>query len=91
MADEQLTCARCGKALGPGEANMGPPLITAAELARMAVKTPALLAGPPLPDVAYCADCRQIVAKQRTIEQVKVLGFLILLLALVALLIFVLL
>lgn len=85
MAEDDLTCARCGKTLAPGEAQMGQPLITARELARVALKTPTAVAGPTLPDVPYCAACRPIVAQQRTTEQVKVLGFILFVLILVAL------
>ncbi|HEY1014605.1 MAG TPA: hypothetical protein VGE07_17985 [Herpetosiphonaceae bacterium] len=73
MSEEQLACARCGKTIAPGEAQLGQPLIKATELVRMAVKTPALLAGPPLPEVPYCADCRPIIARERTNEQLKFL------------------
>ncbi|MBA3469212.1 MAG: hypothetical protein H0T53_06155 [Herpetosiphonaceae bacterium] len=85
------TCSRCGKPIAADEVHMGQPLITAGELARIAVKSPAALAGPTLPDVPYCAECRPIVAQQRTMEQLKVLGFILFLLILVALGIFVLL
>jgi hypothetical protein len=89
MSEETLKCARCGKALAPGAALMGQPLITAGELARMAVKTPAMLTGPALPDVPYCADCRPIIAKQRTNEQLKVLLSVLAVLVLIAVLVMV--
>jgi hypothetical protein len=91
MTEAALTCARCGKTIAPDEAHMGQPLITAGELARIAIKSPAALAGPTLPDVPYCADCRPLVAQQRTMEQLKVLGFILVLLILVAAGIFILL
>ncbi|HYF61736.1 MAG TPA: hypothetical protein VD886_02915 [Herpetosiphonaceae bacterium] len=89
MSEEPLRCARCGKALAPGEAKMGQPLITAGELLRLAVKAPAALGGPPLPDVPYCADCRPLIARQRTNEQLKILVGMLAVLALVAVLIMV--
>ncbi len=90
MSDKPLNCARCGRPLAPDEAHMGQPLITAGELARIAVKTPAMLVGPPLAEVPYCAECRPLIAKQRTREQLKVLLALLALLALVAVLVWVL-
>ena len=65
MSQETLTCARCGKSIPPGEAKFGQPLIKAGELVRIALKTPALLAGPPLDEVPYCAECRLLVARER--------------------------
>jgi len=91
MTETAETCTRCGKTLASDQVHMGQPLITAGELARIAVKTPAMLAGPSLPDVAYCATCRPIVAQQRTMEQIKVLSFVLLVLILIAVGIFVLL
>jgi len=91
MTETALTCARCGNSIAPDAVHMGQPLITAGELARIAMKSPAALAGPTLPDVPYCATCRPIVAQQRTMEQLKVLGFILVLLILVAVGIFVLL
>lgn len=87
MSEETLQCARCGKALAPGEAKMGQPLITAGELLRIAVRTPAALSGPPLPDVPYCAECRPLIARQRTNEQLKVLLGILAVLAIIGVLI----
>lgn len=89
MSEEPLQCARCGKALAAGEAKMGQPLITAGELLRIAVRTPAALSGPPLPDVPYCAECRPLIARQRTNEQLKVLLGILAVLAVIAALIWV--
>lgn len=83
MTQEALTCARCGKSISPGQEKMGLPLITAGELVRMAVKSPAMLMGPPLPEVPYCAECRLLIARERTNEQLKVLLGMVVILALV--------
>ena len=91
MTETAVTCTSCGNTLAPDEVHMGQPLITAGELARIAVKTPAMLAGPSLLDVPYCATCRPIIARRRTMEQIKVLSFVLLVLILVAAGIFVLL
>ena len=83
MSQQELICTRCGKAIAPGAEQMGQKLITAMELARMAVMSPAMLTGPALPDVSYCAECRPIIARERTAEQLKVLVALMVVLALV--------
>ena len=80
------TCTRCGKAIAPGEEKMGQPVISAGEFVKTALKNPSLLSGPPLPDVPYCAECRPLVAKERTRAQMIVLLGIIGILALIAVL-----
>ena len=89
MTEQQVQCARCGKPLAPDEAQMGQPLITAGELLRTVIKTPGILTGPPLAEVAYCAECRPIIAQKRVSEQLKVLGLMLLILSVVAVVIIV--
>ena len=91
MTEQSLQCARCGKTLTPDDAQMGQPLITAGELLRTVIKTPGILTGPPLAEVAYCAECRPIIAQKRVNEQLKVLGLMLLGLSLIAFVIIVLL
>ena len=83
------TCARCGKALAPGAGLQGEPLITAMQLAgtiaRTAVKAPGTLGDvllKPLPQVTYCADCREVVSERRQAEQMKFLVGVVLLVVL---------
>ena len=83
--ESSTTCVRCGRALAADEVRMAQPLITAKELITTAIKTPAALSGPPLADVAFCPECRAIIAKQRTQEQLKILvGALVILLLIAA-------
>ena len=89
MTEQPVQCARCGKPLAPDEAQLGQPLITAGELLRTIIKTPGILTGPPLAEVAYCAECRPIIAQKRVSEQLKVLGLMLLLLSVVAVVIIV--
>ena len=79
-SEAPVECVRCKRPLLPDEVRMAQPLITFKELVQTAVKTPALL-NASLPDVAYCPECRAIIAKQRQTEQLKFLGVLVAILA----------
>lgn len=82
-----VNCANCGKLIKQSDARMGQPVIKVGELLR-AFKTPALLSGE-LPDVPYCAECRPLVAKQRTNEQLKFLGMILAVLLIIVVIVFV--
>lgn len=91
VVSEQLYCALTGKPVRADEAYWAPPLITARELVTTLVRT--LLTAPgllghvlldPQPNVPYAPDARELLARRRSTEQLKVL---LLLLALVALII----
>jgi hypothetical protein len=77
------SCTSCGRAICAEHTLMGQPFITAGDLARTALRTPAVLFGPPLEAVPYCPECRETLAGQRTTEQLKVLVGLLVLLAVV--------
>ena len=87
MQEQQLKCTRCGKELRAAEAEMGQPLITAGEIVRTATKNPAMLFGPALPEVPYCATCRPLVLKQRSREAIKFLLGLLAVLGLILLIV----
>ncbi len=93
MADNQpLVCALTGRVLTKDEAYWAQPLITANQLvstlARTALSNPGGLAAvlsADLPDVPYAPEARELLAKRRSAEQVKLLVGLLLIGALVVL------
>lgn len=91
VVSEQLYCALTGKPVRADEAYWAPPLITARELVTTVVRTlftaPGMLGQvllDPQPNVPYAPDARDLLARRRSAEQLKVL---LVLMALVALII----
>lgn len=88
-APATLACALCHTPLCAEHAVMGQPFITARQLATTtavtALRAPALLGDllfKELDKVPYCAACRAQLAARRTAEQLKFLGGVLLVLAL---------
>ena len=84
------TCTVCGKPICAEHSKLGQPFISAGELLRTALRSPSMLFAPPMAEVPYCPECREIVAGQRTTEQLKVmLGFLAIIGVIIALIYFI--
>jgi hypothetical protein len=78
--DTQLYCALTGRPVTPEEAYWAPPLVTFKELASMTLST--LIRSPSMighilmaeqPDVPYSPEARDLLAKRRQAEQIKLL------------------
>lgn len=95
MVSSELRCALTGKPLRPHEVFWAPPLITAQQLLSSFIRTlftapgalGQLLLGE-LPNVPYDPAARTQLSARRTVEQLKILGLLLLLAALLLLPIF---
>jgi hypothetical protein len=91
VVDEQLYCALTGKPITPEQAYWAPPLVTARELVS-AILTAVFRAPDTLgqilmgeqPNVAYASDARDLLAKRRSQEQLKLLIGMLLIAALIA-------
>ena len=91
VLDDQVHCALTGRPISATEAYWAPPLVTARELVTTVVRT-AIHAPDQLgqvlfdeqPNVPYAPDVREQLTARRSSEQLKLLGGLILLLALIA-------
>lgn len=82
-------CTFCRTLLEPEQVHLGPPFITARQLATTTtttiIRTPALLSDllfKELDQVPYCSTCRDELAEKRTTEQLKFLVGSLLILAL---------
>lgn len=89
VVDGELRCALTGRTLTAAEAYWAPPLITTRELVSTLFQT--LLRAPgtlgqvllnELPNVPYAPEAREQLAARRTAEQLKLLGLLLLVAAL---------
>lgn len=85
----ELRCALTGRTLTPDEAYWAPPLITARELIGTTLRT--LVSAPgnlgnvltaELPNVPYAPEARAELGNRRSVEQLKLLGLLLLIAAL---------
>lgn len=85
----ELRCALTGRPLSPEEAYWAPPLITARELVTTTLRT--LFTAPgnlgtvltaELPNVPFAPEARAELSHRRTAEQLKLLGLLMLIAAL---------
>lgn len=92
-----LRCALTGEEISADEAYWAPPLVTVGDLTRAVVtniRSPGalgqILMGD-VQDVPYSPGAREELARRRSMEQIKLLGVLLLILAVIAVLIFVLL
>lgn len=91
VVDEQLHCALTGKPISPEEAYWAPPLVTFRELVTTVghtmMHTPNdlghVLFGEQ-PNVPYAQDARDLLARRRSAEQLKLLIGLLVLAALIA-------
>ncbi len=90
VVEGELRCALTGKVITMEEAYWAPPLITARELISTivvtAIRTPknlGLILFTEPENVPYAADARDQLAKQRSIEQVKLLLVLLFIAALI--------
>jgi hypothetical protein len=90
-SDEIVRCALTGKEIPASEAYWAPPLITTRQLISTIfsnlVRSPGNLRMILLEkedDVPYAPDAREDLASRRTIEQLKLLGMLLFILALIA-------
>jgi hypothetical protein len=84
VVNGELRCALTGRQLSAEEAYWAPPLITTAELVRTVTQT--LFTAPgtlgqvlmaDLPSVPYAPEARDLLARRRSVEQVKLLGLLL--------------
>lgn len=89
VVNGELHCALTGKPVRPEDAYWAPPLITTGDLLRTIFRTlftaPGTLGQVLLneqPNVPYAAEARQELAARRTTEQLKLIGLLIALAAL---------
>jgi hypothetical protein len=89
-SDEMVRCALTGKEIPANEAYWAPPLITTWQLIKTIVSN--LVRSPgnlgmilfeKQDDVPYAPDARDELASRRTIEQLKLLGVLLVILALI--------
>jgi hypothetical protein len=91
VVDEQLYCALTGKPISHHEAYWAPPLVTARDLVA-AIGTAIFRAPDTLghvllgeqPNVPYASDARDLLAKRRSQEQLKLLVGMLVLAALIA-------
>jgi hypothetical protein len=92
VIEEQLVCALTGKPVTHAEAYWAPPLVTARELVG-AILTALFRAPGTLstilfaeqPNVPYAPDARDLLAQRRSSEQLKLLGGLLVVAALIVL------
>lgn len=86
VVDGELRCALTGAPVSPDEAYWAPPLITTRQLIETVLKT--LFTAPgalgqvlfgELPNVPYAPAAREQLAARRTVEQLKLLGLILLL------------
>ncbi|MEF3273228.1 MAG: hypothetical protein K6356_02340 [Chloroflexus sp.] len=91
----ELRCSLTGRPLTPEEAYWAPPLITARDLITVFFKT--LFTNPTalgaiflseLPDVPYAPEARPLLARRRSIEQIKLLSLLLVIAVIIVGLIF---
>lgn len=89
VVNSDLRCALTGRPLSPEEAYWAPPLITARQLVETTVRT--LFSAPgnlgavlsaELPNVPYAPEARTQLGNRRSAEQLKLLGLLMLIAAL---------
>lgn len=89
VVNGELRCALTGRLLSAEEAYWAPPLITTGELVRTVGRT--LITAPgtlgqvlmaDMPNVPYAPEARELLARRRSVEQVKLLGLLLLIAAL---------
>jgi hypothetical protein len=89
VVNGELRCALTGRLLSAEEAYWAPPLITAGDLVRTVVRT--LFTAPgtlgqvlmaDMPNVPYAPEARDLLARRRSVEQVKLLALLLLVAAL---------
>jgi hypothetical protein len=89
-AAQPLRCSLTGEEISPEEAYWAPPIVTFGDLLRAItsnISRPALLKQMLLGEqenVPYSPAAREELAARRTTEQLKLLGFLLLILALIA-------
>jgi hypothetical protein len=85
----EVRCALTGRVLKPEEAYWAPPLITAQALVQTIGR--ALFTAPgtlgqvlmaDMPNVPYAPEARELLARRRSIEQIKLLGLLLVIAAL---------
>lgn len=86
----ELQCALTGRVLSADEAYWAPPLITTGELIKTvtttALRTPSNLGQVLLdeqPNVPYAPEARQELGSRRSVEQLKLLGVLLVIAALI--------
>jgi hypothetical protein len=86
--DSEIRCAITGRSLRPDEAYWAPPLVTVRDLVTTVWK--ALTTAPgslgqmlmgEQPNVPYAPEARQELARRRSVEQIKLLGLLLLIAA----------
>ena len=89
LVSGELRCALTGRPLRADEAYWAPPLITARQLLSTLFRTLATTPGAlgqvllgELPNVPYAPEAREQLAARRTAEQLKILGLLLLVVAL---------
>jgi hypothetical protein len=85
----ELRCALTGRVLSPDEAYWAPPVVTVRELITTFVSTLMRTPGSlgqvllgELPNVPYAPEAREQLAARRTAEQLKLLGLVLLIAAL---------
>lgn len=91
VVDEQLYCSLTGKPISREEAYWAPPLISARELVSAigtalfrAPDTLSMILFAEQPNVAYANDARELLARRRSQEQLKLLVGLLAVCALIA-------
>ncbi len=86
VVDGELRCALTGVPVSPDEAYWAPPLITTRQLIETVLRT--LITAPgslgqvllgELPNVPYAPAAREQLAARRTVEQLKLLGLILVL------------
>ncbi len=89
VVNGELRCALTGRLLNADEAYWAPPLITTDDLLRAFVRTIFTAPGTigqvlmaDLPNVPYAPEARELLGRRRSVEQVKLLGLLLLIAAL---------
>jgi hypothetical protein len=89
VVNGELRCALTGRLLNAEEAYWAPPLITTGDLVRTVMQT--LFTAPgtlgqvlmaDMPNVPYAPEAREQLARRRSVEQVKLLGLLLFIAAL---------
>jgi hypothetical protein len=90
VIDEQLFCALTGKPVSHADAYWAPPLVTARELVGAILtalfRAPGTLSSilfAEQPNVPYAPDARDLLAQRRSAEQLKLLGGLLVVAALI--------
>lgn len=90
VVEEQLFCSLTGRKISAAEAYWAPPLVTASELVSMTIRmlfqSPGLLGQMLMaeqPNVPYAPEARELLAKRRSSEQMKLLLLMLVIMALI--------